>query len=474
VSRVLPQAPHHFSDATELLSAYASGAASPILVVEAHLTRITALDSWLRTFIALRADDAMAEARASAKRWSEGAPLGPLDGVPVSVKDLMEVAGLPMTGGSARPWPAATSDAEAVRRLRAAGAIVVGTNTLHEYAFGGTSVNLHVGTPRNPRDPVRLAGGSSGGSAAAVAAGLALGALGTETGNSIRRPAAFCGVVGFKPTFGRVSRHGVLPLAPSLDHVGVLTRSVRDAARFADVIEGHDPRDAGSRRPLRSASGMRDGVEGLVVGVPRRMLLGIDPKIATAFDGALATLETHGASITDVELPIASRWTAISSSIIMHAEAAVMHASRFRADPESYGDDVAARIISGQAFLGADLARATWLRAQISAELAEMLGQHGGVHVLVAPAVPDTAPLLAPGAFVPGDAPWSTDVGPFHLQRLPSLLGLPAGTVPVAWSPVSMPLPIMAMAGQWQDPDVLAVLQDVCAPVPVATPQAAW
>jgi aspartyl-tRNA(Asn)/glutamyl-tRNA(Gln) amidotransferase subunit A len=219
---------------------------------------------------------------------------------------------------------------------------------------------------------------------------------------------------------------------------------------------------------------MRDGVEGLVVGVPRRMLLGIDPKIATAFDGALATLETHGASITDVELPIASRWTAISSSIIMHAEAAVMHASRFRADPESYGDDVAARIISGQAFLGADLARATWLRAQISAELAEMLGQHGGVHVLVAPAVPDTAPLLAPGAFVPGDAPWSTDVGPFHLQRLPSLLGLPAGTVPVAWSPVSMPLPIMAMAGQWQDPDVLAVLQDVCAPVPVATPQAAW
>lgn len=472
MTRVLPQDRHLVTDATELVSDYASGAASPDLVVEAHLTRISALDPWLRTFVELRADGAMAEARASAARWCAGAPIGPLDGVPVSIKDLMEVAGLPMTGGSARPWPAATCDAEAVRRLRAAGAIVVGTNTLHEYAFGGTSVNQHVGTPRNPRDPARLAGGSSGGSAAAVAAGLALGALGTETGNSIRRPAAFCGVVGFKPTFGRVSRHGVLPLAPSLDHVGVLTRSVRDAALFADVIEGHDPRDSGSRRPLRTASGMREGVHGLVVGVPRRMLLGIDPLIAMAFEDALATLETHGASVTDVELPLASQWTAICSSIIMHAEASVMHSSRFRADLESYGNDVAARIISGQAFLGADLAKASWLRAQISAEVAETLGQYGRVHVLVAPAVPDTAPLIAPGAFVPGDAPWSTDLSPFHLQRLPSLLGLPSGTVPVAWSPDAMPLPIMAMADQWRDPDVLAVLRDVCAPIPVAAPEA--
>ena len=458
------------STATELVAAYRAGRLSPVDVVQAHLSRIATLDPMLRTFVTLRPDEALHEARRSADRWADGNPVGPLDGVPISVKDLMAVAGLPMTGGSSRPWPAAETDAAAVHRLRAAGAIVLGTNTLHEYAFGGTSVNGHVGTPRNPRDPSRIAGGSSGGSAAAVAAGLAVGALGTETGNSIRRPAAFCGVVGFKPTYGRVPRTGVLPLAPSLDHVGVLTRSVRDAARFADTISGHDPSDAGSRHPHAHASGMREGVDQIVVGVPREMVRDLDTHVAAAFETALEVLAARGAHVTSVALPIASRWTAITSSIIMHAEAAVVHGARFRADPESYGDDVAARILSGQAFLGADLARAWWLRGQIASELADMFSPHGRIDVIVAPAVPATAPPLAPGAFVPGDAPWSTDVGPFHLQRLPSLLGLPAGSVPVAWTPDGMPLPIMAMASSWHDPAVLAVLDALCAPIPVATP----
>ena len=458
------------SDATALVNAYRHGAIDPTRVVEAHLTRIAALDPLIRSYVTMRSGEAVEEARRSADRWSRNAPIGPLDGVPVSIKDLMAVAGLPMTGGSAHPWPAPGRDAEAVRRLRGAGAIVLGTNTLHEYAFGGTSVNQHVGTPRNPRDPACIAGGSSGGSAAAVAAGLSVGALGTETGNSIRRPAAFCGVVGFKPTYGRVSRRGVIPLAPSLDHVGVLTRSVSDAALFADVIAGHDPYDAGSRRPLRAASGIEQGVNGLVIGVPRRMLLGIDPQIGTAFEEAIASLAALGAIVTEVSLPIASQWTAIASSIIMHAEAAVIHAHRFQADPGSYGDDVAARIVSGQAFLGADLARAAWLRAQIDAELAETFGPVGGVDVIMAPAVPATAPVLTPGAFVPGDAPWRAEIGAFHLQRIPSLLGLPAGTVPVDWTRASMPLPVMAMGAPWKDATVLAVLDVVCAPIPVATP----
>ena len=458
------------STSSELVSAYQAKHLSPLDVVEAHLSRIATLDPMLRAFVTLRADAAIVEARRSADRWADGNPIGPLDGVPVSVKDLMTVAGLPMTGGSSRPWPAAERDATAVQRLRSAGAIVLGTNTLHEYAFGGTSVNAHVGTPRNPRDPDCIAGGSSGGSAAAVGAGLAVGALGTETGNSIRRPAAFCGVVGFKPTYGRVSRTGVLPLAPSLDHVGVLTRSVRDAAVFADAISGHDPTDAGSRRPQADASGIRDGVNRLTIGVPREMVRDLDAHVSTAFEVALEALASRGAQVVSIELPVASRWTAIASSIIMHAEAAVVHGRRFRADPESYGEDVAARIISGQAFLGADLARATWLRHQIEAELTDTFRPQGNIDVIVTPAVPATAPPLAPGAFVPGDAPWSTDVGPFHLQRLPSLLGLPAGSVPVAWTPKGMPLPIMALSASWNDPIVLAVLDALCAPIPVATP----
>jgi aspartyl-tRNA(Asn)/glutamyl-tRNA(Gln) amidotransferase subunit A len=454
----------------ELVHAYREMRISPVAVLEAHLARIAALDPIIRAFVTLRADDAISDAHRSAERWVQRKPIGPLDGVPIAIKDLMAVANLPMTAGSSQPWPAAEVDAAPVRKLREAGAIILGTNTLHEYAFGGTSVNPHVGTPRNPRDPSCIAGGSSGGSAAAVAAGMAVGALGTETGNSIRRPAAFCGVVGFKPTFGRVSRQGVIPLAPTLDHVGVLTRSVRDAARFADAISGHDPFDAGSRRPAAAASGIRDGVNQLVVGVPRPMIRDLNMGIERAFDNAIENLASQGARVTDVNLPLASRWTAIASSIIMHAEAAVIHARRFGAYPEGYGDDVAARIVSGQAFLGADLARAHWLRSQIAAEMDDVFGQHGRVDVIVAPAVPATAPPLAPGAFVPGDAPWSTDVGPFHLQRLPSLLGLPAGSVPVAWTAEGLPLPLMAMASQWHDPIVLATLDALCAPIPIATP----
>jgi Asp-tRNA(Asn)/Glu-tRNA(Gln) amidotransferase A subunit family amidase len=198
------------------------------------------------------------------------------------------------------------------------------------------------------------------------------------------------------------------------------------------------------------------------------MLRGIDHEIARAFEDALVTLSMKGARVIDFTLPIASRWTAIASSIVMHAEAAVIHADRFRSDAESYGEDVATRIISGQAFLGADLARANWLRAQIAAELDDAFGHLGQIDAIVAPAVPATAPVLAPGAFVPGDAPWSIEVGPFHLQRLPSLIGLPAGTVPVGWSRSSMPMPLMAMAAKWHDSTVLTVLEAVCAAIPTA------
>lgn len=454
--------------ASELHTLYSESAISPIEVVDAHLDRIAESEPALQAFISIRADDARREAAEAAERWRRGAHLGPLDGVPVSVKDLMAVSGLQMTGGSARPWPRATTDAHAVGRLRRAGAIVLGTNTLHEYAFGGTSVNAHTGTPRNPRSLSCIAGGSSGGSAAAVAAGLAVGALGTETGNSIRRPAAFCGVVGFKPTWGRISRSGVVPLAPSLDHVGVLTRSVPDAALFVDEISGHDPSDAGTSRRRLEPTREIPQVEGLRIGVPWSMLTNIGHDIADAFDDALVTLASKGATIAECALPIASRWTAIASSVIMHAEAATVHADRFRDSAESYGDDVAARIVSGQAFSGADLSRASWIRTLISTELDEAFGPVGRFDAIVAPAVPATAPPLAPGAFVPGDAPWSTEVGPFHLQRLPSLIGIPAGSVPVGWSNSSMPLPLMAMAAKWDDPTVLAVLNATSAPIPVA------
>ncbi|NDB20746.1 MAG: amidase [Proteobacteria bacterium] len=218
----------------QLRHAYVTGGLSPVAVTRAHLNRITRADPAYTTFVTVDADGAMASARQSETRIRTGQEVGALEGIPLSVKDLINVEGLRMTAGSRRPASVSAVDAEAVASWRRAGAVILGTNTLHEYAFGGTSVNEHTGTPRNPWDASRICGGSSGGSAAAVAAGFAVGAMGTETGNSIRRPAAFCGIVGFKPTFGRVSRAGVVPLASSLDHVGVLARSVEDAAILMD------------------------------------------------------------------------------------------------------------------------------------------------------------------------------------------------------------------------------------------------
>ena len=201
--------------------------------------------------------------RAAPRGRSQRAPTGaPCTASPLSLKDLFATRGVATTGGSPilRHW-VPEEDAVAVARWREAGAVFLGKNTLHEFAFGGTSVNAHTGTPRNPWDPGRIAGGSSGGSAAAVAAGFAFGAMGSETGNSVRRPAAFCGVLGVKPTFGRLSRRGVLPLSWSLDHVGVFARSAADAAALLAPLSGYDPADPGSRRPpaARGRPGHRPG-----------------------------------------------------------------------------------------------------------------------------------------------------------------------------------------------------------------------
>ncbi|HEY0584004.1 MAG TPA: amidase, partial [Chloroflexota bacterium] len=218
---------------------------SPVDLTEAYLARIAALDPTLNTYIRVLADSARAAARQAEAEISQGTYRGPLHGIPVGIKDLFDVAGVPTTMGSkilADNVP--TSDATVVSKLKQAGAIVLGKQNLHEFAFGITSENPHYGVVRNPWDTDRVPGGSSGGTAAAVAAGLCAAGLGSDTGASIRAPASFCGTVGLKPTYGRVGRGGVLPLAWSLDHPGPLARSVADCALMLQAIAGPDPRDA--------------------------------------------------------------------------------------------------------------------------------------------------------------------------------------------------------------------------------------
>jgi aspartyl-tRNA(Asn)/glutamyl-tRNA(Gln) amidotransferase subunit A len=272
----------------------------------AALGRIEATDGKVGAFLAVTADLALAAADAADARAARGERRGPLDGVPLAVKDIFLTKGVPTTAGSRilegyRP----PYDATVVERLRDAGAVLLGKLNMDEFAMGSSNENSAYGPCRNPWDLSRTPGGSSGGSAAAVAARQCWGALGTDTGGSIREPAAFCGVVGIKPTYGRVSRYGVIAFASSLDQVGPLARTVPDAAALLQAIAGRDPRDmTSSARPVEDyAAALEAGARGLRIGVPREWLDGLEAGVAARVREALATYERLGASLVDVSLP---------------------------------------------------------------------------------------------------------------------------------------------------------------------------
>jgi aspartyl-tRNA(Asn)/glutamyl-tRNA(Gln) amidotransferase subunit A len=290
----------------------------------ASLARIEATDARLGAFLAVTPERALADARASDVRRARGDGRGPLDGVPLAVKDIFCTEGVPTTAGSrilegfVPPY-----DATAVERLRAAGAVLVGKLNMDEFAMGSSTENSGFRPCRNPWDPSRTPGGSSGGSAAAVAARQVAGSLGTDTGGSIRQPASFCGVVGVKPTYGRVSRYGVIAFASSLDQVGPIARTVADAALLLGAIAGHDPRDmTSSRRPVPDyLDGLEGGARGLRIGVPREWLAGgMEPGVERRVREALAAYERMGARIVDVDLPH-SRYGIAAYYLIAPAEA---------------------------------------------------------------------------------------------------------------------------------------------------------
>ncbi len=284
-----------------------SGKLSPVDLTEACLARIARLDPGLNTFITLTGDAALESARECTAEIARRGPRGPLHGIPLALKDNIDTAGVRTTAASAAfadRVPAA--DAEVVRRLKAAGAILLGKLNMDECAYGVTSTSGYFGAVHNPRAPTHVAGGSSGGPAAAVAAGLCFGALGTDTGGSIRQPAAYCGVVGLMPTYGRVSARGVMPLSSSLDHVGPLSRTVEDATLLLQAIAGFDPGDAHSLYgdvPDFAADARRTRVAGLRLGRPGAFFDDLDPEVASAIDSALALLARLTAGIAPVTLP---------------------------------------------------------------------------------------------------------------------------------------------------------------------------
>jgi len=302
-------APESLADLTahELAGRFAGGEATSVQATEAALERIAATDELLHAFLTVTGDQALADARRIDQARERGERLGPLAGVPLALKDVLVTKGVRTTAGSrildefVPPY-----DATVVRRLRQAGVVILGKTNMDEFAMGSSTENSGFGTTRNPWDPTRVPGGSSGGSAAAVAAGQAALGIGTDTGGSIRQPAALCGIVGLKPTYGLVSRYGLIAFASSLDQVGPFARDVRDAADLLEAIAGHDPMDSTSipDAPVDVTSRLTDGVAGLRVGVVKELFLeGTEPGVLARVREGLERLERLGARLEDCSLP---------------------------------------------------------------------------------------------------------------------------------------------------------------------------
>ncbi len=417
---------------------------SPVELTEACLSRIEAVEPRVNAFITVTSDEALAAARTAQDEIAAGKYRGPLHGVPVALKDLFAVAGVRTTAGSKiLAGNVSREDSDAAARLKAAGAVILGKLNLHEFAFGATGVNPHYGSARNPWDTECITGGSSSGSGAAVAASECLAALGTDTGGSIRIPASLCGVVGLKPTFGRVSRRGVIPLSWSLDHVGPLTRTVEDAAIVLQAIAGRDPLDASSAgEPVPDyRAALRDGVGGLRLGVPREFSFeGLDPEVEAAVRKAIALLGEMGARVAEVPLPhIAEAPAAVTA--IMLPEALAYHQKWVAERPDDYGDDVRYRLE-----MGALYSAVTHVQAQRFREMIVQAWRRdvfSKVDILATPTTLVPAPPILEGGL---DATFSL----IRLTNPLNLMGVPAISVPCGFTPPGLPIGLQ-LIGRWFD-----------------------
>ena len=429
---------------------------SPVELTEACLARIETLGPRLRAFVHVDGEAALRTARVREAEVKAGRIRGPLHGVPLAHKDLFVWGGRAASCGTAVPeYFRAERDATAVARLEAAGAITLGRLNLSELALGPFGDNAHHGDAETPWRPGHCAGGSSSGSGAAVAAGLAYGALGTDTGGSIRLPAACCGVVGLKPTYARVSRAGAMPLSWSLDHVGPLARTVRDAAILLGVIAGADGRDAtASARPVPDyVTALDRPIAGLRVGVPDRYYgEGVDGEVRTAVREAVEGLRGLGAEVVECALPDPALLNDLAN-VIARCESAAVHARMVRESPHVLQPAVLARLEIGLHVSAHDYLQATRLRARAARTFAEDV--FGRVDVLVAPTIPEPAPSLAavkagsPDEIVRRMGRFSRLTRPFNA------LGLPALSVPCGFATDGRPVGLQLVGRPFDEATVL-------------------
>ena len=415
----------------------ASGEVSPVDLVRSCLKRIEAR-SELNAFITVLADSALADAEAAMKELRRGDYRGPLHGIPVSIKDLVHVAGVPTTSGSALPPTRPTADAPIVQRLRQAGAIIIGKTNLHEFAFGTTSDDSAFGPVRNPFDPSRSAGGSSGGAAVALVEGMCMGSIGTDTGGSIRIPAAACGIVGLKPTLGEVPCDGVVPLSTTCDHVGPMTLSVKDAALMFGVLRGRRV-DEGS------------APSALILGIPDGYLLErLDPEIRSAFDRVQAALTSRGHRIVNAAIGHARSTPDVYLHIVL-PEAAAYHAPLLEQHAALYSPQVRNRLETGRYLLAEDYVRGMRLRKRLTREVDSALI---GCDALLLPTLPIAAPPLGAVSVDIDGRPEPVRAAMLRLTQLFNLTGHPAISLPAGVTSTGLPIG-MQLVGRKGETDQL-------------------
>jgi aspartyl-tRNA(Asn)/glutamyl-tRNA(Gln) amidotransferase subunit A len=445
----------HWLSVHDLAQAIAAKRLSPVAVVQAHLTRIEHLDGRLKSFLAVFAEGALGAARTAEAALAQGRSVGPLHGVPVAVKDLYAVQGTPTTAGTSFLKEPAARDCTAVARLRAAGAIILGKLNLHQFAYGPEGSNPEYGTPWNPWDAhrQRIPGGSSSGSGVAVAAGLVPMGLGSDTGGSIRIPAACCGTVGLKPTYGRVSRSGVLPLSWSLDHVGPLTRSALDAAVILRAIAGHDPADASSSAlpvPDYLAS-LAVPVKGLRVGLLTEYLEQSAADVRAALAAAVRALTGLGCEVQDVALTTA-RHSLGAAHAILGPEALTYHEPLLRRHGALYATDVRRRLAASSLVAATDYVKGQRARVLIRDEINAALER---VDCLLAPTLPVAAPLLDAAEVPVGGRNVPTRLALTAFTRLFNLSGHPVVSVPCGFSAEGLPLSLQLVGRGFDEATVL-------------------
>jgi aspartyl-tRNA(Asn)/glutamyl-tRNA(Gln) amidotransferase subunit A len=432
---------------------------SPVEVVQAHLDRIAALDGKLRAFITVMEESARAAAKAAEAALASPERVGPLHGVPVGLKDLYSTKGVKTTGGSKilGDWTP-PEDATVVSRLRDAGAIVVGKLNMHEFAYGPEGVNPHYGTAWNPWDSVthRICGGSSSGSGAAVAAGLCPGALGSDTGGSIRIPASLCGISGIKPTYGRVSRAGVLPLAWSLDHVGPMCRSAADCALMLGAMAGYDPRDpTTSVLPVPDYMAALTGdIKSLRVGVLRKFFVeSAGASQGQAMEQVVTTLGELGAKIQDVDLTTAEL-AAAASTAVLAPEAYAYHERWLKERPAEYGADVRERLRVGAFISGPDYVNGQRARALIRNDVDTALHN---LDVLIAPTTPIAATTVGAGEVEINGERQPVRPALIRFTRPFNATGHPAASVPCGFTAEGLPIGLQIIGRPFDEATVLRV-----------------